>query len=225
MCLGARSPYEGLIAAGDFGNALKLADPDDLPGKDRRRWELVFRRFLRTVWLANGRRPVVLKSPAHSYRVRSLRRLVPKARFVVMVRNPYEIFESTMKTYRAFTLHYGLVPGMPNRELREVILAERLRCEEKLQAGLSGLGRDRLAIVHYEDLTADPIGAVEQIYRQFGLPDFEKLRPRLLARDFGTRAPNRLAAQPPPLWRERLKRDWSVLFTRHGYDPDAPHAF
>ena len=33
LCLGARSPAEGLIAAGDFGNALKLADPDDLAGK------------------------------------------------------------------------------------------------------------------------------------------------------------------------------------------------
>ena len=150
----------------------------------------------------------MLKSPAHSYRVRALRRLVPNARFVVMVRNPYEIFESMMKTYRAFTLHYGLMPGMPNRELREVILTERLRCEEKLQAGLSGLGSDRLAIVRYEDLTADPLGTVEQLYRQFGLPDFEKVRPTLVERDFGARGPTRMAAQPPPQWRERLKHDF-----------------
>ena len=31
LCLGARSPYEGLIAAGEFGNSIRLADPSDLP--------------------------------------------------------------------------------------------------------------------------------------------------------------------------------------------------
>ena len=219
LCLGARSPYEGLIAASDFGHALKLADPDDLSEKDRRRWERVFLKFFRAIWISGCKRPVVLKSPPHSYRVRTLRRLVPNARYVVIVRNPYEIFESMMKTYRAFTLHYGLVPGMPNRELRELILAERLRCEEKLQAGLCGLSNDRLAVVTYEDLIADPVGTVEKIYRQFDLPDFEAVRPKLLQKSRRAGRAPRLAARPPPQWQERLRRDWSSIFARYGYDP------
>jgi len=218
LCLGARSPYEGLIAAGEFGSALKLADPDELGERDRQRWVRAFGRFIATLRRANGGRPLVLKSPPHSYRVRALRRLLPKARFVVMVRNPFDIFESMMKTYRAFTLHYGLTPALANRELREIILEERLRCEEKLQLGLSGLGKDRLAIIRYEDLTAEPLGTVENLYRQFGLPDFEKVRPKLLQRNIRAGRPARPAAQPPPQWRDRVKADWSILFSRYGYD-------
>jgi omega-hydroxy-beta-dihydromenaquinone-9 sulfotransferase len=217
LCLGARSPYEGLIAAGDFGKALQLADPSDLPAKDASRWEKIFLQFFRAVWHRNGRKPVVLKSPSHSYRVRTLRRLVPNARFVLIVRNPYEVFESMMKTYRAFSLRYGLVPGLPNRELREVILTERLRCEEKLQSGLAGLGSDKLAVVKYEDLIADPVGTVEAIYRQFGLPDFEAVRSKLMQK--GERVGAKAAAQPPPQWRERVKAAWSGIFERYGYDP------
>lgn len=217
LCLGARSPYEGLIAAGDFGGALQLADPCDLPDKEASRWERIFLQFFRAVWRRNGRKPVVLKSPSHSYRVRTLRKLLPNARFVLIVRNPYEVFESMMKTYRAFSLRYGLVPGLPNRELREVILAERLRCEEKLQSGLAGLGSDRLAVVKYEDLVANPVGTVETIYRQFGLSDFETVRPRLMQRS--GRGGTKAAAQPPPQWRERLKTAWSGIFERYGYDP------
>lgn len=219
LCLGARSPYEGLIAAGDFGKTLKLADPGDLPDGEARRWEKIFLQFFRAVRHRNGGKPVVLKSPSHSYRVRTLRKLVPNARFVLIVRDPYEVFESMMKTYRAFSLRYGLAPGLPNRELREVILAERLRCEEKLQAGLAGLGSDRLAVVRYENLVADPVGTVETIYRQFGLPDFEAVRPRLMQRSGRGANLRKPAAQPPPQWRERLKIAWAGIFERYGYDP------
>ena len=219
LCLGARSPYEGLIAAADFASAMKLADPEDLPTDDARRWERLFLRFFRAVWRAGGKRALVLKSPTHSYRVRTLRRLVPNARFVLLVRDPYEIFESMMKTYRAFSLRYGLVPGLPNRELREMILAERLRCEEKLRTGLSGLGSDRLAVVKYEELIADPVATVETIYRQFGLPQFERIRPRLVEKARALRSSPRMAANLSSPWRDRLKLAWAEIFDRYGYDP------
>jgi hypothetical protein len=217
LALGARSPYEGLIAAGDFGRAMMLADPEDLPDGERKRWEGVFLRFFRAVRFAHGGKAMVLKSPPHSYRVRTLRKLLPRARFILMVRDPSEVFESMMKTYRAFTLRYGLVPGMPNRELRELVLRERLRCEEKLQAGLAGLGEDRLAVIKFEDLTADPVTVTEKIYRQFGLGDFEAVRPKLIARMKHGGGSGRAAALPPPPWQERLTAAWSDIFRRYGY--------
>jgi omega-hydroxy-beta-dihydromenaquinone-9 sulfotransferase len=217
LSLGARSPYEGLIAAADFGRALMLADPDDLPMRERKRWERTFLRFFRAVRFAHGGKAMVLKSPPHSYRVAVLRRLLPRARFILMVRDPSEVFESMMKTYRAFSLRYGLVPGMPNRDLRELVLEERLRCEEKLQSGLAGLGGDRLAVVKFEDLTADPVGVVEQVYRQFGLGNFEVLRPRLLERAGRGGGSGRAAPLPPPAWQERIKLAWAGIFDRYGY--------
>ena len=216
LALGARSPYEGLIAAADFGQAMMLADPEDMPMAERKRWEKIFLRFFRAVRFAHNGKAMVLKSPPHSYRVKTLRKLLPRARFILMVRDPAEVFESMMKTYRAFTLRYGLVAGMPNRELRELVLRERLRCEEKLQTGLAGLGDDRLAVVKFEDLTADPVAVMEKIYRQFALGDFEKVAPKLMqrARQGGMARP---AALPPPPWQERLKTAWSDIFARYGY--------
>lgn len=217
LCLGARSPYEGLIAAGDFGRAMELADPGELRAEERNRWEKIFLRFFRAVRFAHGAKPMVLKSPPHSYRVRTLRDLLPKARFILMVRDPSEVFESMMKTYRAFTLRYGLVPGLPNRELREIILKERLRCEQKLQSGVAGLGDDRLVVVKFEELIADPVSIVEQIYRQFGLPDFEEVRPKLVEKCQRNAVPSRAASLPPPAWQERLESQWSEIFNRYGY--------
>jgi hypothetical protein len=127
------------------------------------------------------------------------------------------VFESMMKTYRAFTLRYGLVPGVPNRELRELVLRERLRCEEKLLAGLAGLGENRLAVVKFEDLTADPVAVTEKIYRQFGLGEFEAVRPKLMEHVKRGGGSGRAASLPPPPWQERLTIAWSDIFHRYGY--------
>jgi len=219
LSLGARSPYEGLVAAGDFGRTLMLADPEDLRAEERKKWEAAFVQFFRAVRFANGGKPMVLKSPPHSYRVRTLRRLLPRARFIVMVRDPSEVFESMMKTYRAFTLRYGLVPGLPNRDLRELILNERLRCEEKLQSGLSGLGEDRLAVVKFEDLTAAPVAVLEGIYRQFSLGDFEASRAELVKKAGRGCGSGWSASLPPLHWQVRLTIAWSDIFRRYGYQP------
>lgn len=217
LALGARSPYEGLIAAADFGHAMALADPEDLPARDQKRWEKIFLRFFRAIRFAHGGKAMILKSPPHSYRVKTLRRLLPRARFILMVRDPSEVFESMMKTYRAFTLRYGLVAGMPNRELRELVLKERLRCEQKLLAGLAGLKEGQLAVVKFEDLVADPLAVTENIYRQFALGGFEAVRPKLAERARRGGSSLRPAAMPPPPWQERLKTAWSDIFARYGY--------
>jgi hypothetical protein len=132
------------------------------------------------------------------------------------VRDPAELFESMMKTYRAFSLRYGLVPGMPNRELREMVLRERLRCEEKLEAGLSGLGDDKLALVKFEDLVAEPAAVMERIYRQFRLGDFQAMRSKWQERA-GRGGSSRAPALPPPLWQERIAAEWSQIFSNYGY--------
>ena len=54
------------------------------------------------------------------------------------------------------------------------------------------MASDRLAVVKFEDLTADPVAIVEKIYRQFGLPDFETLTAQI-----GGEVPKR-AGRPAP---------------------------
>src|SRR5262249_36064658 len=83
LCLGARSPYEALLAPNRFAEAFALADPKDLPATEADYWRKTFKRFYHAAALASGGKPLVLKSPAHSYRVSTLRELFPDARFVL----------------------------------------------------------------------------------------------------------------------------------------------
>ena len=217
LCLGARSPYEGLLAPRRFAEALALADPAELTPGEVTRWRSAFTEFYRGVSLVSGGKPLVLKSPTHSYRVATLRELLPDARFVLIVRNPYELLESMVRTYRALTGKYGLAPSLSDDELREVILSERGRFERKLLAGTAGLSQRRFACLKFEDLTRNPVGVIEGLYRQLELPGFEGLRPKLEAEIARRRDYVQDAIPPDPAWARRIGAEWADIFERYGY--------
>jgi hypothetical protein len=217
LCLGARSPYEGLLAPRKFTETFALADPNDLSAEDRRRWRRAFEEFYRGVSLVSGGKPLVLKSPTHSYRVATLRQLLPDARFVLIVRNPYDVFESMVRTYRALTDKYGLGPKLSDDEVRHVLLPERRRFEAKLQSGVAGLPKHRFATLTYEQLVQNPLSAIERLYGQLELSGFEQMRPRLAAEIAKRRDYVQAAIRPSEEWKARIDEQWADIFERYGY--------
>jgi len=81
--LGARSPYEALLAPHCLAQALKLADPRDLPAREQETWRSVFVDFVRGVSGRGAGGPMILKSPTPGFRVSTLRELLPDARFIL----------------------------------------------------------------------------------------------------------------------------------------------
>ena len=217
LCLGARSPYEGLLAPRNFAEALALADPKDLSPEDARRWRRTFDEFIRGVSLVSGGRPLVLKSPTHSYRVATLRELLPDARFVLIVRNPYEVFESMVRTYRALTDKYGLGPSLSDDEVRYFLLDERRRFEEKLLSGVIGLPQRRFVTVAYEQLIRNPLSVIERLYEQLELSGFEQMRPKLAAEIAKRSYYVQAAIRPSEVWERRITEQWTDIFERYGY--------
>jgi hypothetical protein len=217
LCLGARSPYEALLVPRKFAQSFALADPDDLSVSEARYWRKTFTAFLRGVSFISGGKRLVLKSPAHSYRVPVLRELLPDARFILIVRNPYEVFESMVRAYRALTQKFGLGPALSDDELRSAILSERKRFEAKLHSGVSDLPERRIAVVRYEDLIGNPLAVIEVLYRQLDLQNFEDVRLELMAEIARRSDYVQDAVRPDPAWQRQIGEEWHEIFERYGY--------
>ena len=109
MCnMGVPSPYLAFAFPNipNIGSAyfdLKKISPAELA-----EWKQAFVYFLKCVTLAGGGRRVVLKTPLHTCRVDLLREIFPDARFVHIVRDPYVIFPSTVRTWQRLSEDEGL---------------------------------------------------------------------------------------------------------------------
>lgn len=127
-------------------------------------------------WPARRWYGLLLKNPMSTTRIPQLLELFPRARFVFIVRDPYEVFASTRRLFRTEIelLRLREAPGLDvddhvvrsYRALLGAYLADR----KLIPAG-------QLVEVRYEELERDPLGVVRQVYAGLDLGDPEPAMP------------------------------------------------
>jgi len=162
-------------------------------------------------------RPLVLKSPTHTARIRLLLELFPEARFVNIRREPYTVFLSTRRA-SSIVPWYMFLQKPPLKSPDDTILeVGRVMFDAYFdQRHLIPAGR--LVDVAYEDIEARPVAVLRDVYDRLGLTGFEAFRPRLQAYvdSLSGYRKNRLQEIPTPL-REKVATAWRRTFEEWNY--------
>jgi hypothetical protein len=216
--LGLPSPYLTIAFPNRPPQYSEYLDLEGLSLQAIARWKRIFYRFLQTLTFRDPRR-LVLKSPPHSCRIKTLLEIFPDARFVHIVRDPFVVFPSTVNLWKSLYRKHGLqTPTFAG--LEEYVFATFNRLYRKLEEGIPLIPPGRFHQVRYEDLVHDPIGEMEKLYDQLGLGEFEEYVPRLkeyLADNAGYET-NRyeLTLQQ----RVEIARRWGPIIRRYGYEKE-----
>ena len=216
--MGVPSPY--LVWA--FPNHGPVADEyldlRRLPTAERETWKRKWREFVQRVALANNRR-IVLKSPTHTARVKTILEVFPDARFIHIVRDPLVLFPSTVRLWKSLSEVQGFqIPRDDAGWMEKSVLDNFVRMYECFEQDRELIPPGRLVDIRYEDLVADPIGELRQIYQRLGLGDFAQVEPELLRYAMKTRDYKTNKYQLPPDVAERVRGRWAPYFQRYGYD-------
>jgi hypothetical protein len=177
LAMGAPSAYEALLVPSLMRDPRPLLDLRCRAREEQDRWQQALQFLIRLLTVQQGK-AMVLKSPPHGFRLPMLPALFPRARFVIIERNPYEVFASNLKLWRTLLAMYSLESTSPQEIETFVLSAYRIH-EEAIAEGSHHLAARTLARVRYEDLIADPLGEMERLYSELDLTDFEIARPRL----------------------------------------------
>jgi hypothetical protein len=188
------------------------ASPDEIA-----RWLAALQWFVQKLAYAKGNRPLVLKSPAHTGRVRLLLEAFPEARFLHIRRNPYEVFRSSLHSARSaipwWTLQRPDLSGLEETTLQQY---EEIYDAYFADRGLIPPGR--LHEIAYEDLAANPLPTLRTAYEALKLPDFAVAEPSIgayLATIQGYER-NRFAEVESP-WKDAIAVRWRRFFDAWGY--------
>ena len=222
MNMGLPSPYLHLAFPGRNEHA-DYVDLDNLSEWELRRWKRVLLRFMRRVaYLRPGR--LILKTPAHSCRIEPLLELFPNARFIHTVRNPFDVFPSMLNLWRKvcalFTLEELQFEG-----LEEFVFDLGDTLYKKLEETRHLIPAGNFMEVRYEELTANPVSVLKEVYGRMRLGDFEVARPKVEAHVAGLTGyrRNRFEMSAEMQVRVRERRGW--IMDRYNYQKDAwePH--
>ena len=100
--LGVPSPYLAWAFPNHGPVYDEYLDLRTLPVAERESWKNKWRGFVRRIALANDRR-IVLKSPTHTARVRTILEVFPDAKFIHIVRDPLALFPSTVRLWKSLS--------------------------------------------------------------------------------------------------------------------------
>ena len=179
-------------------------------------WKRAFTLFLKKLtWKYH--KPLLLKSPPHTGRIKLLLEMFPQAKFVHIYRDPYRVFQSTKHTTLtagpAFALQRRNLQRLDDGILRRYRILYDAFFEER---GLIPSGRYHE--VSFEELECNPLGQMQLLYEKLTLPGFAGVRP-LLQQYVASLAGYRKNTLPDlsPHLRKRIAKEWRRSFEEWGY--------
>jgi omega-hydroxy-beta-dihydromenaquinone-9 sulfotransferase len=144
----------------------------------RDRWQRMYDEFLRRLSYDQGGRPLCLKNPPNTGRLKLLNEMYPEAKFVFIVRHPEHVFRSTRKLWKTVTRLLGLT-RCDERQLDENFLSFYELVMQRYLADRAAIPADRLIEIKFEDLEHSPVPTIARIYEQLGIYGFHRLEPKL----------------------------------------------
>jgi hypothetical protein len=161
-------------------------------------------------------RPVLLKSPTHTARIKVLLNLFPQAKFIHIIRNPYDVFASNLKLWRDIYSHKFLQKPT-QAEIAQIILSTYERMYKVYHKEKSLIPQGHLVEITYEALEKDPLACLNTIYDQLELSDFDTFSIRAKAYLSRIKGYKKNEFRIPEEVKKIVRRRWASNFQLFGY--------
>ena len=149
----------------------------DVPPEHRREWRDAMIMFLKKLtW--KYERPIVLKSPQHTARIRMLVEMFPDARFIHIHRDPYTVFRSTQRMLDGWDRQYRLQNRNFERS-NDRIIRQYNEMYDAFFEEKHLIPEGHFHEIGFEELERDPLGEMRRLYESLNLPDFAHVEPAL----------------------------------------------
>jgi omega-hydroxy-beta-dihydromenaquinone-9 sulfotransferase len=215
LCMGAPSPYEALLVPSLMSDPQMLLDLRHRSAEEQDRWKRTIQLFLRELTVQQSK-PMVLKSPTHGFRFPLLPSIFPESQFVIIERNPYEVFASNLKLWETLLEMYSL-ESASSEQIEKFVLAAYLIHEEAITEGTHQISSEKLARVRYEDLVDDPLREMKRIYSELKLPGYEDARPSIESYIASVAGHQRNRLVLSPAQKNSVDEMWGALIRDKGY--------
>jgi hypothetical protein len=210
------SPYMRMLfpATGDDGHS--AVDLAGLPPDALESWKKAMMHYMKKLTYWKHQKRIVLKSPPHMARIAVLLELFPRAQFIHIVRNPYEVFLSSVHLWKAALSQYHLqVPAW--EVVEEIILSWYTEFFALFERDKPLLPSKALHEIKYEDLVKRPVEILQETYERLDIPDFDRFHERLIPYLESLKDYTKNVFHLDDAARLKVSARWRSTFDHYGY--------
>ena len=180
-------------------------------------WKEALSFFMKKLTLKYDR-PLVLKAPGHTARIRHILDMFPDAKFVHIHRDPYTIYQS-FNHYVDTAMWYTYLQRPDWDNIDESILNRYSTMYDAFFEDKALIPEGQFYELSFEDLEKDPMGQMNSLYSTLNLPEFESFKPKLgeyidSIKDYEKNAFEPLCADK----RKTVAQRWERCFNEWGYE-------
>lgn len=221
LLLSGLSPY--LLLAHPTGSLKfdQYYDFTSVSEVDRNRWKQQFIYFAKKLTIKENK-PIVYKSPTHTFRIPLLLEMFPKARFIYIYRDPYAVFISTLHVMKTMYSEHALSTFESDRVLEERALPTYTKCMETYERTRGLVPSQNIYEVRFEDLEADPLGQMRRVYQALNLEGWSNLEPVITKKLPELKRYRKNSFQMDEDLMRKVYRHWKPSFDRYGYPSRLP---
>jgi omega-hydroxy-beta-dihydromenaquinone-9 sulfotransferase len=214
--LSQRSPLIGWTFPENHAYYTRFHTFENVPAEDLKRWQESLTYFFKKLtWLY--KKPLVLKSPNHTARIKILLDMFPDARFVNIVRDPYTVFLSTQRLYQKMLPETCLqTPDLSKWD--DYIINDYKTMYDAYFSQRELIPDGQLYEIKFEDFEKNKIETIEAIYKKLDIAGFENLKPKLeqFEKDHKNYQKNKHVDLSQKIIK-KINREWDHVFTNFGY--------
>ena len=213
--LGAVSPYIAWGFPEQYAQWPKMLDTEELSPEDRQVWQNAIQWFAKRVSTLQSKR-IIFKSPPHTARMKALHEVFPAAQFVHIIRDPYDVFLSTVRTWRSMTETHWIEKTKFDR-LEEQVFDAFIQMYRAFERDRPAIPEGQIHEVRFDELVAQPLEVIEGIYQQLDLGGFEGVRPKLENYFADRKDYRKHNYDRDPELEKRIAERWGEVSERFGY--------
>jgi len=144
---------------------------ENIPTSEFERWKQGFVFVLKKISLANQNKQLVLKSPPNTARIKLLLSLFPAAKFILIHRNPYEVYASNKRFWKVTQDIYALGETR-SLDVNSSILDTYSKTMHRYLADKDLIPHGQLMELAYEDFIKSPLASIRSAYEKLNLNEF-----------------------------------------------------
>ena len=174
--MNANAAQWGVLFPGQAINSFtKYALFEKISDEEVQKWQDSYLYLVKKISLANNCKPLVLKSPPNTARIKQLLSLFPNAKFIYISRNPVQVYSSSKRLWEMIIKKY-ILGSYSEINLQQIILETYSKSMNSYMKDKQLIPQERLIEISYEDFIKQPIHVLKQAYEKLALGDLEYCR-------------------------------------------------
>lgn len=189
---------------------------ENIPDSELEKWKQAYILLLKKISLANRGKQLVLKSPPHTARIKLLLSLFPDAKFILIHRNPYEVYASNKRFWKVTQDIYAI--GKTEAvDINKIILDTYSETMHRYLSEKQMVPSGQLIELPYEELVTRPLDSMRWIYETLNLCEFSYCEGKMRA--FAERQKKFVIMEHklPPEEKTMVSQKWEPFFRNWNY--------